>query len=70
MADPLARIPYVEGVLSRALRDAMDFPPIVIHRRVAWLAVALAMGLSMLAAAVPIYRVAQLRVTDAIRRLG
>lgn len=62
--------PLFEGVLSRALRDAMDFPPIVIHRRVAWLAVALAMGLSMLAAAVPIYRVAQLRVTDAIRRLG
>ena len=37
---------------------------------VAWLAVALGTGLSMLAAAVPIYRVAQLRVTDALRRLG
>ena len=62
--------PLFEGLLSRALREAMDFPPIVIHQRVAWLALALGMGLSMLAAAVPIYRVAQLRVTDALRRLG
>ena len=62
--------PLFEVALSRALQDAMDFPPIVIHRRVAWLAVGLGMGLSMLAAAVPIYRVAQLRVADALRRLG
>jgi len=62
--------PLFEGLVSRALQDAMSFPPIVIHRRVAWLAVALGMGLSVLAAAVPIYRVAQLRVTDALRRLG
>jgi ABC-type lipoprotein release transport system permease subunit len=48
----------------------MDFPPIVIHRRVAWLAVALGVGLSVLAAVTPIYRVSQLRVTDALRRLG
>jgi putative ABC transport system permease protein len=62
--------PLFEGVLSHTLRDAMDFGPIVIHRRVAWLAVTLCMGLSVLAAAVPIYRVAQMRVTDALRRLG
>lgn len=62
--------PLFEGVVSHALSDAMSFPPIVIHRRVAWLAVALGVGLSVLAAAVPIYRVAQLRVTDALRRLG
>jgi putative ABC transport system permease protein len=62
--------PLFEGIVSRALQDAMEFPPIVIHRRVAWLAVALGLGLSMLAAAVPMYRVAQLRVTDALRRLG
>jgi putative ABC transport system permease protein len=62
--------PLFEGVLSKALHDSMDFPPIVIHRRVAGLAVALGMGLSLLAAAMPIYRVAQLRVTDALRRLG
>lgn len=62
--------PLFEGVVSHALSDAMNFPPIVIHRRVAWLAVALGVGLSMLAAAVPIYRVAQLRVTDVLRRLG
>lgn len=43
---------------------------IMIHRRVAWLALTLGMGLSLLAAAVPVYRVAQLRVTDALRRLG
>jgi putative ABC transport system permease protein len=62
--------PLFEGIVSRALQDAMEFPPIVIHGRVAWLAVALGLGLSMLAAAVPMYRVAQLRVTDALRRLG
>jgi putative ABC transport system permease protein len=61
--------PLFEGVVSRALRDAMNFPPIVIYQRVAWLAVALGVGLSMLAAAAPIYRVAQLRLTDALRRL-
>lgn len=62
--------PLFENLVSRALRDAMSFPPIVIHQRVAWLAAALGVGLSVLAAAVPTYRVAQLRVTDALRRLG
>jgi putative ABC transport system permease protein len=62
--------PLFEGVLTRALQDIMVFPKIVIHSRVAWLAVALGVGLSLLAAAVPMYRVAQLRVTDALRRLG
>ena len=62
--------PLFENLVSHALQDAMSFPPIVIHRRVAWLAVALGIGLSMLAAAAPVYRVAQLRVTDALRRLG
>lgn len=62
--------PLFENVVSRALQDARNFPPIVIHQRVAWLAVALGLGLSVLAAAVPVYRVAQLRVTEALRRLG
>jgi putative ABC transport system permease protein len=62
--------PLFENLVSHALQDAMNFPPIVIHGRVAWLAVALGLGLSLLAAAAPIYRVAQLRVTDALRRLG
>jgi putative ABC transport system permease protein len=62
--------PLFENVVSRALQDAMNFPPIVIHRQVAWLAVALGIVLSVLASAAPIYRVAQLRVTDALRQLG
>lgn len=62
--------PLFEGVVSHALQDAMNFPPVIIHRRVAWLAITLGLGLSLLAAAVPGYRVAQLRVTDALRRLG
>jgi putative ABC transport system permease protein len=62
--------PLFENLVSRALRDAMSFPPIVIHDRVAWLAVALGVGLSVVAAAAPVYRVAQLRVTDALRRIG
>jgi putative ABC transport system permease protein len=62
--------PLFEGVVSHALQDAMNFPPVVIPRRVAWLALVLGIGLAMLAAAVPIYRLVQLRVTDALRRLG
>jgi putative ABC transport system permease protein len=62
--------PLFENLVSRALQDAMGFPPIVIHTRVAWAAVALGIGLSALAATASIYRVAQLRVTDALRRLG
>jgi putative ABC transport system permease protein len=62
--------PLFEGVVSHALQDAMNFPPVIIHRRVAWLAITLGLGLSLLAAALPGYRVAQLRVTDALRRLG
>ena len=38
--------------------------------RVAWLAVTLGLGLSLLAAVVPVYRVAQLRVADTLRRPG
>jgi ABC-type antimicrobial peptide transport system permease subunit len=37
---------------------------------VAWLSFALGIGLSALAAAVPVYRVSQLRVTEALRRIG
>ena len=50
-------------------------PPIEIVRAAeanpdsAWLAVALGIGLSLLAATMPIYRVARLRVTDALRRI-
>jgi putative ABC transport system permease protein len=62
--------PLFEGVVSHALQDAMNFPPILIPRRVAWLALVLGVGLAVLAAAVPIYRLAQLRVTEALRRLG
>jgi putative ABC transport system permease protein len=62
--------PLFEGVVSHALQDAMNFPPVVIHRRVAWLAVTLGLGLSLLAAVVPVYRVAQLRVADTLRRPG
>jgi putative ABC transport system permease protein len=62
--------PLFEGVVSHVLQDAMNFPPIVIPKRVAWLALGLGIGLSALAAAAPMYRLAQLRVTDALRRLG
>jgi putative ABC transport system permease protein len=62
--------PLFEGLVSHALQDAMNFPPLLIPKRVAWLALVLGIGLAMLAAAAPIYRLAQLRVTDALRRLG
>ena len=62
--------PLFEGLVSRVLRDAFQFPPIVIAPRVAWLAFGLGVGLSALAAAIPVYRVSQLRVTDALRRIG
>lgn len=62
--------PLFEKVVSRVLRDAFQFPPIVIPSRVAWLSFGLGIGLSALAAAVPVYRVSQLRVTEALRRIG
>jgi putative ABC transport system permease protein len=62
--------PLFENVVTRVLQDSMNFPQIKIPPRVAWLAVALGAGLSLLAAALPVARLAQLRVTDALRRLG
>jgi putative ABC transport system permease protein len=62
--------PLFEKVVSRVLRDSFQFPPIVIPSRVAWLSFGLGIGLSALAAAVPVYRVSQLRVTEALRRIG
>jgi putative ABC transport system permease protein len=62
--------PLFEGVVSRVLRDAFNFPPILIAPRVAWAAFGIGVGLSALAAAMPVYRVSQLRVTDALRRIG
>lgn len=62
--------PLFESLVSRVLREAFQFPPIVIPPRVAWLAFSLGVGLSALAAAIPVYRVTQLRVTDALRRIG
>jgi ABC-type antimicrobial peptide transport system permease subunit len=62
--------PLFENVVSRVLQEAMNFPPIKIPTRVAWLALGLGGGLSLLAAFVPLLRLSQLRVTDALRRLG
>jgi putative ABC transport system permease protein len=62
--------PLFEGVVSRVLQEAMNFPPIVIPRRVAWLALSLGAVLSLLSGLMPMLRVSQLRVTDALRRIG
>lgn len=62
--------PLFESLVSRVLREAFQFPPIVIPPRVAWLAFSLGIGLSAMAAAMPVYRVMQLRVTEALRRIG
>jgi len=42
----------------------------VIPRRVAWLALSLGAVLSLLSGLMPMLRVSQLRVTDALRRIG
>jgi putative ABC transport system permease protein len=62
--------PLFESVVSRVLQEAMNFPPIVIPRRVAWLALTLGAALSLLSGLVPMLRVGQLRVTDALRKIG
>jgi putative ABC transport system permease protein len=62
--------PLFEGVVSRALQEAMQFPPIVVPRRVAAAALALGAGLSLLAAGIPAYRVSQLGVTQSLRRVA
>lgn len=62
--------PLFERVVSRVLQEAMNFPPIVIPRRVAWLALTLGAALSVLSGLVPMMRVGQLRVTDALRKIG
>ena len=62
--------PLFEGVVSRALQEAMQFPPIVVPPRVAGAALALGAGLSLLAAGVPEYRVSQLGVTQSLRRVA
>jgi putative ABC transport system permease protein len=62
--------PLFESAVSRVLQEAMNFPPIKIPTRVAWLALALGVGLSLLAAALPVLRLGRLRVSEALRRLG
>lgn len=62
--------PLFENVVSRMLQEAMNFPPIVIPRHVAWLALSLGAALSLLSGLVPMLRVSQLRVTDALRKIG
>jgi putative ABC transport system permease protein len=62
--------PLFEGVVSRALQEAMQFPPIVVPPRVAAAALALGAGLSIVAAGVPAYRVSRLGVTQSLRRIA
>jgi putative ABC transport system permease protein len=62
--------PLIERGVSRALQESLNFPPVVIPTQVAWLSLLLGVALSVLAAAVPVYRLAQLRVTEALRRVG
>lgn len=62
--------PVVEGLVSRALQDAFNFPPTEIPARVALAALVLGGALSVVAAAVPVYRLTRIVVTDALRRVG
>jgi putative ABC transport system permease protein len=61
--------PLFEGLVSRILRDALQFPPIEISWRVASAAVLLGAGTAMLSAGLPAYRVGRLGVTEALRRV-
>jgi len=62
--------PLFEGLVSRVLRDALQFPPIEVPLRVALTAVALGAGVSMVSAWVPAYRVSQLGITESLRRVA
>jgi putative ABC transport system permease protein len=70
VAGLLLSLPIVEGLVSRALREAFQFPPIEVGWRVALTALLMVVGLSVLAAAVPVLRLSRLRVTEALRRVG
>ena len=62
--------PLIERGISRALQESLNFPPVLIPTRVAIVALGLVAVLSVVAAAPPLYRLAQLRVTDSLRRVG
>ena len=62
--------PLFENVVNRVMREAMNFPPVEIPTRVAWLALGLGAGLSLLAAVVPVLRLGQLQVSQALRRVN
>lgn len=70
VAGLLLSLPIVEGLVSRALREAFQFPPIEIGWRVALAALLMVVALSVVAAAVPVLRLSRLRVTEALRRVG
>jgi putative ABC transport system permease protein len=61
--------PLFEGLVSRILRDALQFPPIEISWRVASAAVLLGAGTAMLSAGLPAYRAGRLGLTEALRRV-
>lgn len=64
--------PFVNGGIGRFLEENMGgfFPYFRIDPRTAAAAMALALMFSLMAAALPAYRVTRLRVTDALRRVG
>lgn len=66
----LMSYPVIEALVSKVLADQMNFPPVLIHPRVAAWAMALTAGLSLLASGLPAYRVMKLRVVEAISRVG
>jgi putative ABC transport system permease protein len=70
VAGLLLSLPIVEGLVSRALREAFQFPPIEIGWRVALAALLMVVTLSVVAAALPVLRLSRLRVTEALRRVG
>lgn len=70
VAGLLLSIPVVEGLVSRALREAFQFPPIEVGWRVAVAALVMVLGLSVVAAAMPVLRLSRMRVTEALRRVG
>lgn len=62
--------PLFEGLVTRALQDAMRFPPIEIPTRVAALSLLLGAGLALISAGFPALRAGRLGVTESLARVG
>lgn len=59
-----------DGLLTQVIQDVLQFPPVKVPARVALTAILSGAGLSMVSAGLPAYRLSQLELLDALRRVA